>query len=103
MKRALLFAPLLMVAIAVAQVETLSIPAGTPEDKAIQAISAEADAQKRVAMLQEFLTTYASNPQAVTYGQWQLAQQYLDLGDTAKALDYGQKALAGQGKNLDIL
>lgn len=93
----------LSVAVAGAQVGTLSIPAGTPEDKALQAITAEADGQKRVAMLQDFLTTYASNPQAVTYGQWQLAQQYLDLGDTAKALDYGQKALAGQGNNLDIL
>ena len=104
MRRALLSSTIwLSVAVAAAQVGTLSIPAGTPEDKALQAITAEGDAQKRVPMLQEFLTTYASNPQAVTYGQWQLAQQYLDLGDTAKALDYGQKALAGQGNNLDIL
>jgi hypothetical protein len=104
MRRALLFCLLwLSAGIAGAQVGTLSIPAGTPEDKALQAITAEADGQKRVAMLQEFLTTYASNPQAVAYGQWQLAQQYLDLGDTAKALDFGQKALAGQGNNLDIL
>jgi hypothetical protein len=104
MRRALLSAMLwLSAGVAGAQVGTLSIPAGTPEDKALQAITAENDGQKRAAMLQEFLTTFASNPQAVTYGQWQLAQQYLDLGDTAKALDYGQKAIAGQGNNLDIL
>ncbi|HEY6271595.1 MAG TPA: hypothetical protein VIX19_06320 [Terriglobales bacterium] len=104
MRRALFAATLwLSAAVAGAQVGTLSVPAGTPEDKALQAITAENDGQKRVAMLQEFLTTFAANPQAVTYGQWQMAQQYLDLGDTAKALDYGQKALAGQGNNLDIL
>ena len=104
MRRALFAATLwLGAAVACAQVGTLTIPAGTPEDKALQAITAENDGQKRVAMLQEFLTTFASNPQAVTYGQWQLAQQYLDLGDIAKALDFGQKALAGQGNNLDIL
>ena len=103
MRRALFIVLLCCSGVTGAQVGTLSIPAGTPEDKALQAITAETDGQKRVAMLQEFLTTFASNPQAVAYGQWQLAQQYLDLGDTAKALDYGQKALAGQGNNLDIL
>jgi tetratricopeptide (TPR) repeat protein len=54
-------------------------------------------------MLQDFLQKYAGNPQAVTYGQWQLAQQYLDTGDTAKALEWGQKAIAGQPNNLEIL
>src|SRR5262249_5133608 len=73
------------------------------EDKDLQAINAENDAQKRVSMLQDFLQKYAANPQAVVYGQWQLSQQYLDQGDTAKALEYGQKAVAGQPNNLDIL
>jgi tetratricopeptide (TPR) repeat protein len=86
-----------------AQVATIMIPAGTPEDKALQQITAENDVQKRVAMLQDFLQKFSSNPQAVTYGQWQLAQQYMDQGDTAKALEYGQKAVAGQPNNMDIL
>jgi tetratricopeptide (TPR) repeat protein len=54
-------------------------------------------------MLQDFLQKYSANPQAVILGQWQLAQQYLEQGDTAKALEYGQKAVAGQPNNLDIL
>jgi len=86
-----------------AQVGHLLIPAGSPEDKDLQAVAAESDAEKRIPMLQDFLQKYAANPQAVTYGQWQLAQQYLDTGDTAKALEYGQKAVAGQPNNLDIL
>ncbi|HMF91424.1 MAG TPA: hypothetical protein VKL40_12335 [Candidatus Angelobacter sp.] len=102
MKHVLLTA-LLLAAGAHAQIATVSIAAGTPEDKDLQAVSAETDPQKRVAMLQDFLQKYSANPQAVVYGQWQLAQQYQELGDTAKALDYGRKAVAGQPNNLDIL
>jgi tetratricopeptide (TPR) repeat protein len=98
------FVVLLLVAVAAsAQVATISIAAGTPEDKDLQAINAENDPAKRLALLQNFLQTYAANPQAVVYGQWQIAQQYLEQGDTAKALEYGQKAVAAQPNNLDIL
>jgi tetratricopeptide (TPR) repeat protein len=86
-----------------AQVATISIAAGTPEDKDLQAVTAENDGQKRVVMLQDFLQKYSANQQAVILGQWQLAQQYLEQGDTAKALEYGQKAVGGQPNNLDIL
>lgn len=103
MRRALLVMLLLQSISASAQVAHLLIPAGSPEDKDLQAAAAENDAEKRIPMLQDFLQKYSANPQAVTYGQWQLAQQYLDTGDTAKALDYGQKAVAGQPNNLDIL
>jgi hypothetical protein len=85
------------------QIATIHIPAGSPEEKALEAVSAENDVQKRIAMLQDFLQKFSSNPETVVYGQWQLAQQYLDQGDTAKALEYGQKAVAGQSNNLDIL
>jgi tetratricopeptide (TPR) repeat protein len=86
-----------------AQVATIHIPAGSPEEKALAAVSAETDAQKRAALLLDFLQTFAANQEMVTYGQWQLAQLYLDQGDTAKALDFGQKAAAGQPNNMDIL
>jgi membrane carboxypeptidase/penicillin-binding protein len=76
-----------------AQITRIMIPAGTPEDKALQAISAEEDAAKRVAMLQEFLQQFASNQQAVAYGSWQLSQQYMEQGDTAKA----RAACCGKG------
>ena len=100
----LFFGFFLLAAIATrAQVTQIMITAGTPEDKALQAISAENDGEKRVAMLQDFLKQYAANPQAVAYGEWQLSQQYLEQGDTAKAMEHGEKALQLQPNNLDVL
>ena len=103
MKRWFFCFVLLSTLIASAQVTRIIIPAGTPEDKALQAISAETDGPKRVTMLQDFLQQFASNQQAVAYGSWQLAQQYLDQGDAVKAMEYGEKAAALQPANLDIL
>src|SRR5947208_3666805 len=97
-----LLAPLLLALFAQAQLEKIVIPAGTPEDQALQAISNESDAQKRIPMLQEFVQKFASNPAAVAYGNWQLAQAY-SATDNSKALDYGDKALAAAPHNLDIL
>ena len=71
----------------------ISIPAGTPEDKALNAVSGETDAQKKISMLEDFVQTYSSNPAAVAYGNWQLAQQYA-ASDPAKAMSYNDKALA---------
>ncbi|HEY3974877.1 MAG TPA: hypothetical protein VGM18_17860 [Candidatus Sulfotelmatobacter sp.] len=85
------------------QAESISIAAGTDEDKALQAITSEGDPQKKVAMYQDFVQKFASNPAAVAYGDWQLEQAYVATGDLPKALDYGDKALAGSPHNLDIL
>ena len=79
------------------------IPAGSPEDKELATITAESDAQKRMSLYQEFLKTYADNKPAVAYAEWQLSQQYLSAGDTAKALEYGDQALALYPNNLDII
>lgn len=104
MKRMSILVLLLLNAIAAgSQVTRIIIAAGTPEDQATQAIGNETDPQKRVVMWQEFLSKYSSNPQAAAYGNWQLAQQYLDQSDAAHALEYGEKALAIQPNNLDIL
>src|SRR5579872_3956552 len=94
---------ILLVGLAQAQLEKIIIPAGTPEDQALQAISNESDAQKRVTMLQDFLQKFSSNPQAVAYGNWQLAQAYSNTGDNAKAMEAGDKALTAAPHNLDIL
>ena len=88
---------------AAAQVDHIVIAAGTDEDKALQAISNEQDAPKRLPMYEEFVQKFASNPAAVAYGNWQLSQAYQGTGDLQKALDYGDKALAGSPHNLDIL
>jgi tetratricopeptide (TPR) repeat protein len=79
------------------------IPAGTPEDKDLAAITAENDNQKRIVAYQEFITKYADNKPAVAYGEWQLSQLYLAAGDADKAMDAGTKALAAYPGNLDII
>ena len=85
-----------------AQVDRIVIAAGTDEDHALQVISNEQDAQKKLALYEDFVQKYSSNPQAVAYGNWQLAQAYEATGDMPKALDYGDKALTGSPHNLDI-
>ena len=54
-------------------------------------------------MYEEFVQKFSSNPAAVAYGNWQISQAYQATGDLPKALDYGDKALAGSPHNLDIL
>lgn len=86
-----------------AQIDRIVIPAGTPEDQALQEISKESDAPKKLALYQDFVGKFASNPAAVAFGNWQISQQYQSSNDFAKALEYGDKALASSPRNLDIL
>ena len=86
-----------------AQLDRIVIPAGTPEDQALQAVSKEEDGQKKLAMYEDFLQKFSSNPAAVAYGNWQISQYYQNAGDLQKALNYGDKAMAGSAHNLDIL
>src|SRR5246127_1682082 len=86
-----------------AQVDTIVIPAGTPEDNDLNTIANEHDAQKKVSMYQDFLQKYASNQAAVAYANWQLSQYYQGTGDLQKAIECGDKAVAGSPHNLDIL
>jgi len=86
-----------------AQTDKIVIPAGTPEDHDLQAISNEPDAAKKLTMYQDFVAKYASNPAAVAYGDWQISQAYQTTGDLNKALEFGDKALVGSPRNLDIV
>jgi tetratricopeptide (TPR) repeat protein len=85
------------------QVDKIEIAAGTPEDQALTAITNEQDAQKRLAMYQDFVQKFAANPAAVAYGDWQISQAYQATGDLQKAMEYGEKAMAGSPHNLDII
>jgi len=85
------------------QVDKIVIPAGTPEDQALTAINNEQDAQKRLAMYQDFLEKFASNPAAIAYANWQLSQYYQSAGDLQKAAECGDKAATGAPHNIDIL
>jgi len=95
--------PLFFSVLGHAQLDRIVIPAGTPEDQALTAISNEQDTQKKLAMYQDFLQKFSANPAAVAYGNWQISQSYQTAGDLQKALEYGDKALAGSPHNLDIL
>jgi tetratricopeptide (TPR) repeat protein len=88
---------------AFAQVDRITIGAGTDEDKALQTISSEQDPQKRVALYEEFVQKFSSNQAAAAYGNWQISQAYQSTGDLQKALDYGDKALVGSPHDLDII
>lgn len=103
MSRLLASSLVLVSVLSYAQLDKIVIPAGTPEDLALSEIGKEQDVQKRTALYQEFLQKFSSNTAAVTYGNWQLSQTYQNNGDLAKALEYGDKAVAGSPRNLDIL
>jgi len=94
---------LVLTVAATAQVTHIVIPAGTPEDAAIQEISKQADADKRLVLLQDFLQKFAGNPAAVAYGNSQISQYYSAKGDNGQALVYGDKALAAAPRDLDLL
>jgi len=98
----ILSSTLFFLAQASAQIDRIVIAAGTDEDHALQLITAEQDAQKKVGMYEDFVQKYSSNPQAVAYGNWQLEQAY-QATDVAKALEFGDKALVASPRNLDIL
>src|SRR5258708_38734677 len=85
------------------QVDNIVIAAGTPEDHDLQAITAEQDAQKKLAMFQDFVQKDSANPAAGAYGDWQISQGYAGTGGMAKELDYGEKSLGGACSKLDIL
>ena len=86
-----------------AQIDRIVIAAGTPEDHALQEISKEADLQKKIALSEDFVQKFSSNPAAVAFGNWQISQAYQNVGDLPKALGYGDKALAASPHNMDIL
>jgi tetratricopeptide (TPR) repeat protein len=94
---------LVLIPQAAAQADHIVLAAGTDEDHALQAISSEQDATKKMTMYEDFVQKFSANPQAVAYGDWQLAQAYQASGELQKSLDYGDKALAASPHNLDIL
>ena len=102
-RQVLLFGLLVFSFAAWSQNVKIIIPAGSPEDRDLSAIAAEGDVQKRIASYEEFVKKYADNKPALAYGEWQLSLQYLSAGDTAKALEFGDKALELYPNNLDII
>jgi len=94
---------LLSATLALTQIQTLTIPAGSPEDKDLTAITAEQDNQKKITMYQDYIQKYSANSTAVAYASWQLAQSYQAAGDLQKALEAGDQAATAAPHSLDIL
>src|SRR5215472_11012406 len=102
LRKTLLFSVLSFALCGWSQNTKIVIPAGTPADKELAVIGAEADAQKRIAMYEDFIAKYANDKAATAYAEWQLSQQYLSSGDTAKASEYCDKAADLYPNDLDI-
>lgn len=106
MKGRCIFIVVLLLSLSVAgmsQATRIVIGAGSEEDKALQTISAETDAQKRLALLEQFNKDFASNKPAVAYGYWQMLQAYQSLSQFDKAMTAGEKAMELAPGNLEIL
>lgn len=86
-----------------AQVEIITIEAGSPEDKAIQAISDEKDTPQKIVMLKDFVRTYAGNKFAVAYGYSQLSNLAQTAGEPVQALAFGDQSLQAVPNNLEAL
>ena len=80
--------------------KTVSVSAGTPEDKALADIYAAADGPDKVALLDKFSTDFASNSDLMLLADQLYEQTYLAQKNYAKVYEYGEKALAIDPSNL---
>jgi tetratricopeptide (TPR) repeat protein len=87
---------------ALAQVKQIMMTAGSPEDQANTEIDKETDAQKKIAMLNDFVQKFASNPTALAFGYSQLAQQYQATGDLKAAMASIDQGLTAEPNALDF-
>ena len=79
----------------------VTIQAGTPEDKALQEISATTDAAKKLELLNKYIADFGSSP-AVLAGYEMLIAQYAAEKSAAKAYEAADKALAFDPENFNI-
>lgn len=74
-------------------VQWAQVIAGSPEDKAYQAIARETDSKTRLELLDAFVKNFPNTPDmAQIYEYYSLS--YRDLGDSDKEIEYAQKSLA---------
>ncbi|HUO34164.1 MAG TPA: hypothetical protein VMU43_04170 [Candidatus Acidoferrum sp.] len=81
--------------------KTVSVPAGSPEDKALSPIYAAPDGPEKIALLDKFMAEYGKGDYELLadelYVQTYLAQKNYD-----KVYEYGDKALALDTLNLSV-
>lgn len=91
---ALFGAFLIFTATASAQIgKSVSVAAGTPEDKDLEAIYAAPDSPDKVALLDKFMADHGNGDLALL-GDQLYAQTYLAQKNYAKVYEYGDKALS---------
>lgn len=74
--------------------KTVSVSAGTPEDKALAEIYAAPEGPEKVALLEKFVTDFSSNNDMALLGEQLLEQAYLTQKNYAKVYECGDKVLA---------
>ncbi|MGB7621260.1 MAG: hypothetical protein WBN92_02825 [Terriglobia bacterium] len=67
--------------------------AGSPEDKAYQAIARESDVKKRIELLDAFLKNFSKSSDLAQIYEF-YANSYRELGDANKEIEYSEKSLA---------
>lgn len=81
----------------------VAVMAGSPEDKAIQQIGAEQDPAKRLPLIDKFGADFGSKPDMLTYAQQLYQDIYLETKEYDKSMEFGEKALAADTKDADVL
>ncbi|HYA89595.1 MAG TPA: tetratricopeptide repeat protein, partial [archaeon] len=79
--------------------KSVSVAAGTPEDRALSEIYAAPDGPEKIALLDKFMADYGQGDMALL-GDQLYAQTYLAMKNYPKAYEYGDKALALDPNNL---
>jgi hypothetical protein len=79
--------------------KSVSVSAGTPEDKALSDIYAAPDGPDKIALLDKFMADYGQGDMALL-GDQLYVQVYLSLKNYAKVYEYSEKALALDPDNL---
>lgn len=99
----LFLASFVLAASASAQIgKRISINAGTPEDRAVQEITAATDPAQKLALLDQFLAAHSQDDMAlVAYDMY--LEHYLQAQNYEKAYEYGEKALAIDPDGYNIL
>lgn len=78
------------------------VQAGSPEDKALRNAENEPDAAKRIQLLDQFLKDFPSMTQLLELNE-NYTVTYQQLKDTARMVEYGEKALAVKPDDVLVL
>jgi hypothetical protein len=90
-----------LAATATAQIgKTVSVAAGTPEDKALSEIYAAPDGPDKMALLDKFIADFGTNSDMALLADQLYVQTALAQKNYAKVYEYGEKALAIDADNL---